>query len=493
MQLASIDAHAARRTATNVLLLLAFAGYVLVVLLGALVHEPWWDEAQAWLIARDAPLPELFARDLRYEGHPPLWYLILAVPARLGLPYESLKVAGALAGIAGVFLLLFRCRAVPLAVRLLLPFSFYFAYQYTVVARSYVLFGPLLIGLALLYERRGEHFGAYVALLILLANVSVHGSTMSCALAALLAFDLLRGRIVVPAKRLAIGIAVFAANLIMLAVVLWPPPDNTSYVSHHSVVDPRRYAEVLREIFPQLFWGTGVSAGVIAAIGMIVLLIWFGSRGTLPLYLLTTAAALFVSARYYSLWHEGIFFFVILFVAVIGFGRASGSMRWLDWLAQAVLIVVLVRHVQWTASSLNYDMHYEFTGSARAAEFIRDQHLDRLRVAGTGVRVVELQPYFDKKLFINYPGTFWDWSPRNDWPYAGGSGFTRATVTSFYGRLLAAHPDVIVTSIGFGKDSLYDMALRENHEYRLLGAFPGTRYWKNRHTALMLFRIYARR
>ncbi len=40
-------------------------------------HPLWQDEWQAWLVVRDSPsLFELF-RNLRYEGHPALWYLVL--------------------------------------------------------------------------------------------------------------------------------------------------------------------------------------------------------------------------------------------------------------------------------------------------------------------------------------------------------------------------------------------------------------------------------
>ena len=33
-------------------------------------HEAWRDEAQAWLIAKDASIFELFNNILSYEGHP---------------------------------------------------------------------------------------------------------------------------------------------------------------------------------------------------------------------------------------------------------------------------------------------------------------------------------------------------------------------------------------------------------------------------------------
>src|SRR4051812_40575150 len=49
------------------------------------LHEPWFDEAQAWLIARDATLWEILGR-MSYEGSPPLWHLLLAPLAKAGAP-----------------------------------------------------------------------------------------------------------------------------------------------------------------------------------------------------------------------------------------------------------------------------------------------------------------------------------------------------------------------------------------------------------------------
>ena len=45
-------------------------------------HEMWRDEIQAWMIASDSTsLPNLF-HNLRYDGHPALWYLLLYAVSR---------------------------------------------------------------------------------------------------------------------------------------------------------------------------------------------------------------------------------------------------------------------------------------------------------------------------------------------------------------------------------------------------------------------------
>src|ERR1700744_4549096 len=70
-------------------------------------HKPWFDEAQAWLIARDNTLAKLLYHRLRREGHPPLWYLLLWVATRTVRRYSYLQVIGYLAGASGALFFLF--------------------------------------------------------------------------------------------------------------------------------------------------------------------------------------------------------------------------------------------------------------------------------------------------------------------------------------------------------------------------------------------------
>ncbi len=60
---------------TNLLILIFFS----LGLIGILNHAMWRDELNVWLIARDSDsIGELF-RNIKYEGHPGLWYLCLYV------------------------------------------------------------------------------------------------------------------------------------------------------------------------------------------------------------------------------------------------------------------------------------------------------------------------------------------------------------------------------------------------------------------------------
>ena len=68
---------------------IAFALYVALLCIVASFHEPWFDEAQSWQIARVASLRDILFSIPHYEGHPPLWHLLLALPARQRHPPRS--------------------------------------------------------------------------------------------------------------------------------------------------------------------------------------------------------------------------------------------------------------------------------------------------------------------------------------------------------------------------------------------------------------------
>jgi len=68
----------------DVLVILLYSAINIVVLIR---HEPWEDEARAWLIARDLDLLSIF-KQMAYEGTPALWHMLL-VPLAKVFPDKS--------------------------------------------------------------------------------------------------------------------------------------------------------------------------------------------------------------------------------------------------------------------------------------------------------------------------------------------------------------------------------------------------------------------
>jgi len=478
----------------RILLTATFVAYVAVVFLGVAVHEPWWDEAQSWLLARDAPIAELLTRDLAYEGHPPLWYLILAIPARLHLPYKSIDVVSSLIGIAGVVLLL-RLRRVPIAARIILPFTLYCAYQYTVVSRSYVLLPPLLFAILAIYEERDRRIIPFALLLVGLSEVSLYGVALAAGLVLLFVIDLWRGRLhlaSVPPWKVIMSGSLVVLHTIALAVLLRLPSD----LSSRAGVDLTfRISSIAREAWPALSHNLIIQADeprmvIFALLMTIVLGLWLWRRDAITEFVVLFAVLLPVAAIYFSPWHEGIFFWTMAFVVLLALSRPRPRTSG-DVLAYAVLVIVLCSHCWWTFRSLSYDVRANFTGSRDAARYIADHGIDQSRLFGAGVRCIELQPYFPHNLFANYrdgrPPVFWDFSTRNEWP-----GADPDRMREWMARQFQARPDFFLISTGASSDAPYRSIMRQNRDYRLLRIFRGALYWKDGIFQPLDFELYQR-
>lgn len=132
------DSHNARTLA----LLLAFVLYIAIIAIVMCLHEPWFDEAQSWLIARDSSLADIISVRTHYEGHPPFWNLLLAIAAKNSIPYEfGIKgiqlVCASLLGAWLIFKSPFKS-ASSLAT-FLIPFTYFACFQYGVTSRPYAL------------------------------------------------------------------------------------------------------------------------------------------------------------------------------------------------------------------------------------------------------------------------------------------------------------------------------------------------------------------
>ncbi|EPI51710.1 hypothetical protein [Gardnerella pickettii] len=132
------SSHNARTLA----LLLAFVLYIAIIAIVMCFHEPWFDEAQSWLIARDSPIASIFSIRTHYEGHPPFWNLLLAIAAKNGVPYEfGIKgiqlVCASLLGAWLIFKSPFKHASS--LVTFLIPFTYFACFQYGVTSRPYAL------------------------------------------------------------------------------------------------------------------------------------------------------------------------------------------------------------------------------------------------------------------------------------------------------------------------------------------------------------------
>ncbi len=138
-------------------------------------HEPWFDEAQAWEIGRTATYKDMMTVLPHTEGHPPLWSLILSVPAKLGVPYPiGLKGVSFVFSLISVSILEFKS-PFPKIIKYILPFTYYIFYQYGVISRTYCILEVAMIIIAISFKSRNERPLRFAGSLYLLCLTSAYG------------------------------------------------------------------------------------------------------------------------------------------------------------------------------------------------------------------------------------------------------------------------------------------------------------------------------
>jgi hypothetical protein len=394
----------------NVLPFTVFAGYVVLVFLTIHRHEPWADEAQAWVLARDSSFSSLWLRLLHYEGTPGIWQSLLYVLTRVGVAYSAYSFLAGAIGATGVWLLI-RYAPLPLAVRLTLPFTYYLCYQYAVIARSYVLFAPLLFATALLYKKAAERPYLFTTLLCLLAGISVHGLVISGAIWLVAYFPgLLRWRQRTPAekRRMFVATIVYGLVLLLFALAAWPAK-NVAFAEHRGLDNLHFFPDVASATLAGAFTGDWITS--LAVIALSIPFLWRGG-GLLFFLLVNAILLLFGTLVYAQLWHFGILFLAWIFAIWISAVRTKISIPTI-----IALGVVIASQCYWTVRSVAYDWNNRYSGSLEAAQYFHKAGIPEGELYAIGYSCTALQPYFPRNIFSNFnPGfgaAYWDWSKRN--------------------------------------------------------------------------------
>ena len=381
--------------------------YSLIVFATAWRHEPWADEAQAWLLARDATFLELWTKLLHYEGSPGLWHTLLMALNHLGLPYRSEGIASGFLGLVAAGLIFWRA-PFPLAVRLLLPFSYFLAFQYVVVARSYSLLPVLLFSCVLLYPTAEKRLIPFLGLLALLACVSVHGLILSAAL--LTSLDLKvasRWKQQSPAaqRRILLATLAYVALVAIFAALAWPAND-VAFPAQPEFSWNRIHGSFT------MFLEQGFTGNQYLTLGILAASVPFLYRGGgLVMFTLSALALISFGGIIYSqVWHTG-----TLFLAWLGALWISAANTKVTRSALAALLVITGIQCGWTVKSSVYDWQNPYSGSKEVAAYLKTSGIASKPLLAFGYSCTAIQPYFKQNIFANYADrkAFWDWSTRN--------------------------------------------------------------------------------
>ena len=112
--------------------------YVIVAGIGIAHHELTGDEIHSWNIAKASGTISDLINNTRYEGHPPAWYLVLWSISKFTHNLAYVQIAQLIIASSVVLIVLFYA-PFPLFTRILIPFGYYFLFEYGILSRNYAI------------------------------------------------------------------------------------------------------------------------------------------------------------------------------------------------------------------------------------------------------------------------------------------------------------------------------------------------------------------
>ncbi|HTR27520.1 MAG TPA: hypothetical protein VMI10_26355 [Terriglobales bacterium] len=377
-----------------------FSGYVVAVSVAVAHHEPWADEAQAWLVARDVPFWKMIFRQMRYEDSPGLWHALLWV-AQHGFhaPYSAMNWIGAALAAAGAGVLIF-CAPFPRPVRYLMSFSYYVSYHYAVIARPYVML-LLFGGLAAIFYRRRSPISFAIAI-ALLCGTSVHGAILAAAISLGAGWHVVvkRDWEVGPLRThylTAVAIVIMAG--IMVVVIVFPPADAGAEVA-------RLFESAHLDRFLQLLGDTITEPWPIGGCLLLALAVFAVRSGESIVFLAGVGGLYAFEWLIFSLFqHWGAIVIALIVCLWIAWPRErKGSFE--PTMAALLLSGLFAIQTVWAVSAWRHDFTTPYSGSKDAAIYLKQVGADHARIFGFCYPVVAVQAYFDRSIFADWPTAY---------------------------------------------------------------------------------------
>jgi hypothetical protein len=324
---------------------------------------------------------------------------MLAPLARTGLPYESQQWLHL--GIAAMAVAIFVAFA-PLTrlTKVLTVFSYYFAYEYSIIVRSYALAILLIFIAAALWRHRAERPVSLAIVLALLCNTNAQGFVVAAAFAV----ALLAERSIRPSAIIVLG-----------ALMAWwqvrTPHDPAREGARHvfnALAIPWTLGNAFAPTLP-LVAGCAIAVLVLLATTLAlrrsrnsVIVLWMTIAGLLSLYSFVWIG---------GFRHAG--FLLVIALVAVWLGAREADERYASAAALllngALLISVFVAARYWVDETRG-----PFSGAKEMATFIQDHRLDTTEIAAHNLTQCEaLLPYLSRTRFwyagLGDYGTYLKW------------------------------------------------------------------------------------
>jgi hypothetical protein len=412
--------------------------YAFLLAAGIARHEIWRDEAQAWLIVRDArSLGELFHL-LGYEGHPSLWYLLLRPLTHLTHSPTAMQALHGVIATLSVYVFV-RFSPFTRVQKVLWCFGYYSFFEYGVISRNYGLGALLLWTICAMWRRRQGAVIAMAIVLALLVNTNAFAALIAASIALVWLGETWWRRSYDPAAASASGgplrwmlaVSILIAAYALSAWTVYPAQDailRPTVTLEHDARETRAlarhaalcFADIWQSYVPmpdpttREFWNTNILPldtpmriliGVLLSAALLVAGAWTlrRSRAALAVYLIATAligigTTVLLPDAMRHVGHLALVFVACSWIARLDHGHPSAGDRAHDRLLTTLLAAQFVAGMWATA----IDARRPFSSGDEAARWLRENHLaDAALVGDVAHRYAPLVARLDARIY--YP------------------------------------------------------------------------------------------
>jgi hypothetical protein len=325
-------------------------------------------------------------------------------------------MAGAIAGVA---VLIFTA-PFPRYIRWPLAFTYFMVYQYAVIARPYTLL-PLLAFLAAILFKDIRHPERMTIVLVLLANLSLHGTILAGCFGLGYLIDAYQHREALDARaqrRYWICIAMMALTFALIGLILRPTPDVGEFAKKNVMEQMPEFVRAMQPTtitkLESTISGAFLDYWLPSTLFVLVLGWWCFLRRkflvfALPVGLLT---ALYSVIHGYA-HHQG----TLLIAAIAAIWMAwpgQQERREFDTIQRyafqgiTVLLLCFCALNVWDAEvAIRHEYLYPYSGAEDAANYLKSVGAEKGRILGFLYGVVGVQPYFDHNILINIPTAYY--------------------------------------------------------------------------------------
>lgn len=408
--------------------------------IGILNHAMWRDELNPWLIARDSnSLVELF-QNIKYEGHPGLWYICLYLLNQFTHNPIAMQIIHLILATSFIYIFL-RFSPFTRWQKVLFSFGYLPFYEYLLISRNYII-GILLISVfCTLYNTRKKSYIILSLLLFLLANANAYCLFISLALGlALIVEYSLREQLAesLSASRtnIILSLAIFFLGIAVSLAQLIPPADSTlqgglaGWTLHFDI---RHLAKALIRIWNsyivilvpgdsniEVFLFAVLALGLFFFVSTVLIrkpiALFIYTVGTLEILLFTYVKFL-GSARHYG--HLYIVLIVSLWIAsyypksyllLQPFTRASRMIQpistvWLKFTQKyqtIFMMIILSAQLAGGIVAFSRDLVVPYSATRATARYIQSQHLEnKFMVGSRDATISPLCGYLNRQIY--YP------------------------------------------------------------------------------------------